>query len=179
MNENSFHLHCGRMVLHQSLRIALTMVLAVAATACYSFRGGSVPEHLRTVSISSVLDNSGYGDPTFRETATETLVRRFRSDNSLQVVDDDGDARLNGTILRVQDQIMNVQGADLEGQRKLSVTMEVEYFDAVKNRTVWKRSFENFDVYDASNATEERAQAARKAIERIADDILLAVVSDW
>lgn len=44
---------------------------------------------------------------------------------------------------------------------------------------MWKRSFENFDVYDVANATEDRQRAARAAIDRVVDDILLAVVSDW
>ncbi|GMV52702.1 MAG: hypothetical protein AMXMBFR68_04940 [Ignavibacteria bacterium] len=75
--------------------------------------------------------------------------------------------------------MLNVQQADLENQRKLIVSVEVEYTDAVKHRTVWTRTFENFDVYDVANATEDRTRAARVAIDRIVDDILLAVVSDW
>ena len=59
------------------------------------------------------------------------------------------------------------------------VAVEIEYVDAVKSRVVWKRTFENFDVYDVANATEDRQRAAREAIDRIVDDVLLAVVSDW
>jgi len=178
MRINSFSRHCGRMNSHGFLPITL-IVMTVVLSSCYSFRGGSVPAHLKTIAIASVVDNSGYGDPTFREVATEALMQRFRGDNSLQVVEDNGDARLTSSISRIQDDILNVQGADLESQRKISVTMEVEYFDAVKNRTVWKRSFQNFDVYDVANATEDRQRAMRQAINRIADDVLLAVVSDW
>ena len=49
----------------------------------------------------------------------------------------------------------------------------------MKNKVVWKKTFENFDVYDVGDATEGRRNAADRAIRRIADDILLAVVSDW
>jgi len=107
------------------------------------------------------------------------LVSRFRTDNTLQLVDENGDIRLTPVLIRVQDQMLNVQQADLENQRKLIVSVEVEYTDAVKHRTVWTRTFENFDVYDVANATEDRTRAARVAIDRIVDDILLAVVSDW
>lgn len=178
MRINSFSRHCARMNSRRFLPITLS-VLVVVLTSCYSFRGGSVPAHLKTIAISSVVDNSGYGDPTFREIATETLMQRFRGDNSLQVTDDNGDARLTGTITRIQDEILNVQNRDLESQRQISVTIEVEYFDAVKNRTVWKRPFQSIDAYDVTNATEDRQRAVRQAINRIADDVLLAVVSDW
>lgn len=169
-------------VLHASstvLRIVLLVGLAVAAAACYSFRGGSVPEHLKTISIASVVDNSGFGDPTFREFCTETLVRRFRNDNAFQLVDDNGDARLTPVITRIQERVQNVQGGDVEGERRIVVAVEVEYVDAVKDRTVWKRTFENFDVYDVNDAANDRPRAVREALTRIVDDVLLAVVSDW
>lgn len=178
MRINSFTRHCARMNSRGFLPVTL-FVLVVVLSSCYSFRGGSVPGHLKTITISSVVDNSGYGDPTFREFATDALMRRFRGDNSLQVAEDNGDARLTSSISRISDQILNVQNTDLESQRQISVTMEVEYFDAVKNRIVWKRSFQNFDAYDVTNATEDRQRAVRQAINRIADDVLLAVVSGW
>jgi hypothetical protein len=175
VNRISFVLHGRRTV----LQILLLVGLAVAASACYSFRGGSVPEHLKTISIASVVDNSGFGDPTFREFCTETLVRRFRNDNTFQLVDDNGDARLTPVIARIQERVQNVQAGDVEGERRIVVAVEVEYVDAVKDRTVWKRTFENFDVYDVNDAANDRPRAVREALRRIVDDVLLAVVSDW
>ena len=176
MNVFSFFLHA----VHTARPVLLFIALAsVAVSGCYSFRGGSVPEHLKTISIASVTDNSGFGDASLREYCTETMLSRFRSDNTLQLVDNDGDARLTPILVRIQDQIVNVQSQDLENQRRMVVAVEVEYVDAVKSRVVWKRTFENFDVYDVANATEDRQRAAREAIDRIIDDVLLAVVSDW
>lgn len=178
MNLFSFFLHEGHIVHPIVSRVALCVV-SFAVCSCYSFRGGSVPGHLRTISITSVIDKSGYGDASLREYCTESILKRFRSDNSLQTVEDNGDARLTPILLRIQDQILTVQSQDLENQRKMVVAAEVEYVDAVKNKVVWKRMFENYSVYDINNATEERSIAARVAIDRIADDILLAVVSAW
>lgn len=178
MNVFSFVLHAPHTMRPVVLRVAL-VALAFAASACYSFRGGSVPDHLKTISIVSVTDRSGFGDASLREYCTETLLQRFRSDNTLQLVDDNGDARLTAVLVRIQDQILNVQSGDLENQRKMVVAVEVEYIDVVKNRTMWKRTFENFDAYDVANATEDRQRASRAAIDRIVDDVLLAVASDW
>lgn len=155
------------------------VAVAVAATACYSFRGGSVPDHLKTISIASTVDRSGFGNPLYREVATDAFLRRFRSDNSLQVLEDNGDARLSPAIVRIKDQILNVAGTDKEGQRKIIVAIEVEFFDAVKNKQVWKQTFERFGVYDAANAATERDDAVREAIRQISDDVLLQLVTDW
>lgn len=178
MNELSFILHRLNTKYRITSYVGL-IIVAVAASACYSFRGGSVPDHLHSITIASVVDKSNFGDASYREIATETLIRRFRTDNALQVVDDNGDARLTPVLTSVRDQILNLQQGDLEGQRRMVVSVEVEYFDAVKNKVVWKRTFENFDVYNVADAAEDRKRAAQTAIQRIADDVLLAVVSDW
>ena len=178
MNLFSFFLH--RVQGHQALILLVVLgVLSASLMSCYSFRGGSVPDHLSTISIASVTDVSGFGDASLREYCTETILQRFRSDNTLQLVDNDGDARLTPVLVRIQDRILNVQSDDLENQRQMVLAVEVEYTDAVKNRVVWKRTFENFDAYDVDNATEDRSRAARAALDRIIDDVLLAVVSDW
>ena len=178
MNLFSHIIHGGHTMRPIVLFVVVWLVV-VSIPSCYSFRGGSVPDHLKTISIASVTDNSGFGDASLREYCTETMLQRFRSDNTLQLVDNDGDARLTPVIVRIQDRIANVQGDDLENQRRIVVAVEVEYVDAVKNRRVFKRTFENFEAYDVDNATEDRQRAARAALDRIIDDILLAVVSDW
>jgi len=178
MNNDSLFLHESNTI-RRVLLCVVFVVGALAITSCYSFRGGSVPDHISTLSVASVIDRSGFGDATFREFCTETLVRRFRSDNTVQLVDDNGDARLSSILTRVQDQIVTVQTGDLENQRRIIVAVEAEYFDAVKNKVVWKKTFENFDVYEVADATEGRRLAAERALRRIADDILLAVVSNW
>jgi hypothetical protein len=178
MNLFSSKLHHGNTVTRIFSHVALVLV-AVAATACYSFRGGSVPDHLKTISIASTVDRSGFGNPLYREISTDAFLRRFRSDNSLQVLEDNGDARLSPVIVRIKDQMLNVAGTDKEGQRKIIVAIEVEFFDGVKNKQVWKQTFERFGVYDAANASTERDEAAREAIRQIADDVLLQLVTDW
>ena len=178
MNLFSFFLHHVRAQRGLILLVVLG-ALSASLTSCYSFRGGSVPDHLKTISISSVTDISGFGDASLREYCTENLLQRFRSDNTLQLVDNDGDARLTPVLVRIQDRILNVQSDDLENQRRMVVAVEVEYVDAVKNKVVWKRTFENFDAYNVDNATEGRSRAAQAALDRIIDDVLLAVVSDW
>jgi hypothetical protein len=76
------------------------------------------------MSIASVIDRSGFGDPTFREFCTETLIRRFRSDNTVQLVEENGDARISTILTRVQDQIAALQSGDVEGTRRITVSVD-------------------------------------------------------
>ncbi len=146
---------------------------------CYSFTGGTIPEHLKTLYISSVSDNSGYGNPVYRETLFQKLVEKFQKDNSLKLVDRGGDARLSVSIKSIRDDMQTVRPGEVESERKITVACDAEYYDAVKKKIIWTKSFSNFEVYNLNNAMVERDRAINVALEQATDDILLAVVSGW
>lgn len=171
----SFFRHC-------QLRIFLLSSLSSAAivwSACYSFTGGSVPPHLKTISIATVFDRSSFGQPIWREVATQLLIERFRNDNTLQLVDRSGDAELRATITAISEEPVTLRAGEIERERKIRVTVEAEYVDHVKQRSIWRRAFTSEQFFPIAQAATARDQAIRTALEQIAGDILLAVISDW
>jgi curli biogenesis system outer membrane secretion channel CsgG len=148
-------------------------------SGCYSFTGGSVPEHLKTMQIVAVGDKSGYGNPTYKDMLSLLLVNKFKNDNSFILVDRNGNARLKTEIASIRDEISVVNPGELEKERKMTITCEVKYYDAVKKKLIWKKSFTNYGIYDINNVVEGRKAAVKTALNKISDDILLAVVSGW
>ncbi|GAB1430612.1 LptE family protein [Ignavibacteria bacterium] len=164
--------------------LALLSVICIVETmfllvGCYSFTGGSVSPHLRTISAATASDNSGFGNPAFREFFTQQIIAKLRSDNSLTLVDDNADARLSPAIVSISDATVNVSAGELERERKVSVTVEGDYFDAVKNKQRWKKNFSNSKIYEAADGQAGREQAILNALREIADDMFLEVVSEW
>ena len=157
----------------------ICMLVLVQFSGCYSFTGGSVPEHLKTLYIPAVNDKSGYGDPKYREKLTQLLIDKFKSDNTLNLVERGGDARLTVTISSITEPILTVNPGELERERKVVVMCQVEYYDAVKKNVIFNKAFSAFSVYNIANAQTERDIAINKALEQTSDDILLAVVSGW
>ncbi|RMF34906.1 MAG: hypothetical protein D6747_03800 [Chlorobiota bacterium] len=167
---------------HCQLRICLVSLLlsvVLIASGCYSLTGGSVPPHLKTIAIATVADRSSFGQPIWREVATQLLIERFRNDNTLQLVDRDGDAELRAAITSIAEEPVTLRPGEIERERKLRVSLEVEYFDAVKGRTIFRRTFTSEQFFPIAQAATARDQAIRTALEQIAADVLLAVVSDW
>lgn len=146
---------------------------------CYSFTGGSIPPHLKTLYIANVDDMSGLGNPTYRELLMQKLFENFRNDNSFSIVDMGGDAKLYVKIINISDQPQTVGTNELVGGNRIDVRCEAEYIDDINKKTIWKKSFSSFDVYDVSNAQAGRDAAIQNAINQIASDILVAVVSGW
>lgn len=178
MKTNSFFRHRR----HTLTAVLLYMAIAIVGSSChgcYSFTGGSVPPHLKTISIATTVDNSGFGTLAYRELVTQLLVDKFRNDNSLSVVDREGDARLSSVITSIREEPVSVRAGDVERERKVTVNIEVEYYDAVKKKQILKKVFSNAQVFSVANAATERDSAIRSAFQQIVNDILLAVVSGW
>jgi len=153
-----------------------------ALSGCYSLRGGSVPPHLATVAIPEVGDVSGYGDGAVRQDLTAQLIRRFREDNSLQVVDQAGaDCRLEVSIATLRDDIrLGVTGQEYETDRGVIIEARATFTDNVKRRQVYRdRQFVGRSQYSIASGVDGKRIAIRDAITKLTDEILLATVADW
>ena len=162
--------------------LLLIAALMINLTGCctYSFTGSSVPEHLKTIAIPIAEDRSGSGIPNLSASLTQELINQFIDDNSLQVTDKTkANAILECTIVSFADAPSIVSAGESIDQRRVTITVQVVYKDMVKKVTVFDKSFTNYGDYKPGEAENTRDQATTTAINYIAEDILLAVVSGW
>lgn len=168
------------------LRYFIALFLFLSGTinlqSCsYSFTGASVPTHLKTISIPVFSDKSGSGELDLNRRLTNQLTQRFIDDNTLLVSDRiNSDSMLEGTIVTLSDAPAVVSGGEKVTSRRITVTVRAVYKDLVKKQTVFDRSFSNYaDYVVGGDITSVRKSAIDSAIKRIAEDILLGVVSNW
>ncbi len=161
--------------------VAFIIVLLLTFACHYSFTGSSVPPHLHTIAIPLAKDNSGSGEPTLRDDFTNGLIQKFIDDNSLQVTDkSNADALLECTIVSLHDAPTVVSGGEEITKRRITVSVRVVYRDMVKRKTVFSKTFSNFADYNTDgDITSLRNDAIAVALDKLTDDILLAVVSNW
>lgn len=163
-------------------KIFVCIILISFIWGCsYSFTGSSVPPHLKTIAIPIVKDKSGTGEPGLSNDFTQNLTQQFIDDNNLQVVNSvTADAVLSVTIIAMQDRAEVVSGENEKAsKRRITLKVKAVYKDLVMKKTIFDRSFSNYGVYETDNYTENRQDAIQVAIENVALDLLLAVVSDW
>lgn len=161
------------------LILVLLSVLVVMLSSCYSFTGGAIPPHLKSLFIASIEDNSGYGYPRFRNELNEKLLEVFRNDNSFTLANYGGDAKLEVSISSISDQTVSVQSGELEKERRLTISLKATYYDNVKDKEIWNKTFSKYQNYDISNPQVNRDNAGSIIIEQLSNDILIAVVSGW
>jgi hypothetical protein len=156
-------------------------LLVIAATACipYSFTGGGLPSHIRTVAIV----------PFDNQTATAELPRLITDALRTRLHDrlglrDASEARANalvrGTIQRYEIDIpigFNANDrATTTAKRQLRLVVDIEMVDQVTGKTLWQRK-----GLSAEATYEERGEVAGRgqAIERIVNDVIEGAQSQW
>ena len=169
--------------LKQSLIMFLLLVTsALINFGCgtYSFTGASVPEHLKTIAIPVAEDKSPAAIPGIRELLTDDIIQKFINDNSLQVAEiSKADATLECVITSVTDAPAIVSAGEQISSRRLTINVRVIYKDLVKKKTIFEDNFNNYGDYVPGEAINEREDAIATAVDKISEDILLAVVSGW
>lgn len=162
------------------LVVIVVFCLVLAIEGCYSFRGGSVPLHLKTIAIPLFDDQSGSAEPTVRERITIKLIERFRQDNSLTIAERTvAHAVLEGILTGIPDEPYLVSPGETVSKRKVSITVRVTYRDMTLKKQIWEKTFSNYGIYDPNAGPTQQDVAITAAIEKLTEDILNEVVASW
>ena len=168
-------------------RIRATMVIllilsvsAISGCAYYSFTGATIPEHLSTVAIPLVDDNTVSTVTGLDDEMTRLLVDRFVRQTRLNLETDESsaDALLRVVINRYTNQPTSVSGQEQATRNRITIAAQVTYLDQVNDVELVTRTFSAFEEYDPFDPAQEET-AAFAALEKIADDVFTAATSNW
>jgi outer membrane lipopolysaccharide assembly protein LptE/RlpB len=163
---------------HTLLRSVLLLTMMAGCT--YSFKGGSVPANLKTIAIPILEDQSGFGDPTLRDSFTQALTDKFTTDNSLQLTDrNTADCVLEGIITDVKDVPQVLQNGENVTTRRITVTVRVSFQDMKLRKKLWEKSFSQWGDYPSGGGLTQRSEGVTEAVRKLTEDILNDTVAGW
>ncbi len=160
--------------------VLFVLSVALLSGCVYSFKGGSVPAHLKTIAIPLVQDQSGYGDPILRDGLTQQLVDRFTNDNTLQIADrNTADSILEGVVVDVKDEASVVQAGEQVTARRITLKVRVTFQDLKLRKKIWEKDFNNWGDYPSGGGLTQRNDGVKEAIRKLTEDILNETVAGW
>jgi len=164
-----------------TLRLSILAVQIIFFCSCaYSFRGASLPPGVRTVAVQVFDDNSGFGDPKLRVNLTNRLTQKLIADNTFRVTNmSSADAGIIGTVTSVNTQPNVVQGNQQVGQWRITVSVSIKFQNLKTQKNIWAKDFSNWGNYDLSAGSSNRDVGLSQAEDKLTEDILLAVVTNW
>ncbi len=169
---------------YRVMLLCLVTTLSIAGCGVYSFTGASIPSHLQSVAIPLVEDNSVNTLTALDEQFTEMLLQRFvrQTRLRLETTEESADALLRARIDRYANLPASVGGNEQATLNRVTLAVTVTYTDQQENATLLDRSFTAFEEYDPADPEQGltgEVEAARAALEKIADDIFTAATSNW
>ncbi|RCK77729.1 MAG: hypothetical protein IGBAC_2038 [Ignavibacteriae bacterium] len=163
-----------------NIRIIILFIVLVCLSACYSFKGGSVPPHLKTIAIPTFNDQSGFGEPNLREIFTNKVKELFIKDNSLELSNElTSDCLLECTILNITNEPSVIAPGETVEKWKITMNVNVVFQDLKLKKKIFEKRLSNWTEYDASSGIEARQNAITSTIDKLSEDILLEVVAKW
>ncbi|HMT11840.1 MAG TPA: hypothetical protein PKA39_09505 [Ignavibacteria bacterium] len=164
----------------KSISIFAIIVLVISAgiffSCNYSFKGASPPEGIRTIFIPNIKDESGFGLPNLGEELTTLLKTKFINDATLEYAEKtQADGMVECYVKTVTDEALVVSGNE-----QVSIVVSVDFVNLKKQKSIWKKDFSNWGEYDSSTGGfSQRDAGVKSAEDKITDDILLEVISNW
>ncbi|HUI29047.1 MAG TPA: LptE family protein [Candidatus Acidoferrales bacterium] len=159
---------------------AVLVFLIVLGGCAYSFRGASLPPGVHSVAVQVFDDNSGFGDPNLRTNLTNQLTQKLITDNTLRVTNmSNADAAIIGAVTSVNTQPSAVSGNQQVSEWRITVNVSIKFENLKTQKNIWTKDFSNYGDYDPSAGPSNRDLGLNEAENKLTDDILLAVVTNW
>jgi outer membrane lipopolysaccharide assembly protein LptE/RlpB len=157
------------------------MLLVVFSGCNYGFRGKNPPPGIRTLFIPLFENTSGVAESDIREKFTESLKNKVVSDNTFLLTDkEQADGMLTCNIATVTDEPLVISGNEQVSKRKITITVSVDFQNLKSTKQIWQRNFVNYGEYNSSSGSfSERTVGINEAIEKITEDIINDLTSNW
>ena len=129
------------------------MILAsMALKSCgfYSFSGTSIPQEVKTFSVSYFDNNAPINSPLLSQTITEGLKQKFISETNLSIEERNGDFDFSGEITSFTVTPVSAQSTDNAQLNRLTIQLAVKLVCASDDKISFEQTFSNFQDFDAT-----------------------------
>ncbi len=170
------------------LSLTLT-VLAVLFSSCvwmYSTRPGTIPSHIKSVSIEDTENNTA--EFNLGEDFTVLLIDKMNLENLLPLTDASvANSLIYTTIKNISDQVFSYDETEVVKEYKLSLSIDFRWYDAINDKDMMKKILSDYEIYYSdtyNNSLSPDGQVTREiALERLkdkmADKVITELTSQW
>ena len=116
----------------------------------YSFSGTSIPQEVKTFSVSYFDNNAPINSPLLSQTITEGLKQKFISETNLSIEERNGDFDFSGEITSFTVTPVSAQSTDNAQLNRLTIQVAVKLVCASDDKISFEQTFSNFQDFDAT-----------------------------
>jgi hypothetical protein len=159
------------------------LLLALSLASCYSFVGGGLPSHIRTLAVVPFENTTS--QPLIEAEVEQRIQRELPRTLGVRLAaEGDADAVVRGRITGYEEVAASIrpvgQNADRIPvlQREVRITYDVEIYDLGEDRSLWRAQSQS--VIGNFQPDNEAVEVGRtRAIEELVQKIVEGAQSQW
>lgn len=160
--------------------LALFCILACGCIVKYSFSGASIPADAKTFSVAYFPNNAQMVTPTLSQEFTDALIERMERQTRLVQVNEGGDLSFEGEITRYETRPSSVSGDEYATQNRLTITVRVQFTNALEPQNNFNQSFSGYSDYPTSTPLQDaEGTMIPEIVEDLVNQIFNAAVAKW
>ncbi len=158
------------------------ILITIHLTSCgiYSFSGGD-EGNAKTIQVDFFQNQAPLVEPTLSQRFTQDLQDLFLRQTNLSLVKSNGDLRFEGEITGYRVNPMSATSQQTAAQNRLTITINVRYYNKLKEEDNFEKQFSFYSDFDASSQLVGGVldNALSEILERITQDIFNASLAKW
>ncbi len=170
------------MTMKKIVYISFFLISIVTLISCgaYSFSGGSTGD-AKTIQVDFFPNQAALIEPSLSQRFTENLQDLFSSQTNLTAVKSGGDLHFEGEITSYRINPMSATANQTAAQNRLTITVNVRYFNRLKEKDNFEKQFSHYHDYPANSQLIGGVLDAAfdEILERITQNIFNASVGKW
>lgn len=155
--------------------------LTIFGCGVYSFTGASIPPGTTSFQVNFFPNEAPLIEPGLDILFTNTLRDIVLNQTNLELVNAGGDLIYEGEIVEYRISPTTAQSNATAAQNRLTIAVNVRYFDTNNSENDFEQRFSFFFDYDgdAQLTGAQRDTAVEEIFERITQDIFNASLANW
>ena len=158
----------------------LLLLLPLLGTGCYSLSGISIDPNAQTYYVEPFDLSVDEAPPNLPQTFSEALRERIRTNTPLKALEDGPDIKFSGSIVGWQVTSEAPEPGETTAFNRLTITVAVEYEDAIDPSRGWRRRFPFFSNYSSEqNLLDIQDVLIEEITEQLIEDVFNAAFTNW
>ena len=161
-------------------KILICLLAPLFLSSCYSFKGASLSQDLKTIQINNIRMETAGGPTNLGLTINEKVKEYFQRNTTLKIINQNPDLLLEGTIVGYEMTPQAPTSDDKAGLNRLTLKIQ---FSLVNRLDETKNFDQEFSFYQDFPQNQTLTQVEKSLIPKLVDQIILdlfnKIAGDW
>lgn len=149
-------------------------------SACYSFKGISIPPEVDTYYISTFESRAGNAPAGIAQLFSESLKDKIRNGSRLKFTEDTPDIEFDGAISSYNVRSMAPTAGNETAFNRLNISISVNFTNTLDEEEDWTKTFSWFqDFTNDQDLTANQDEFIDNIFEQLTEDVFNQAFTNW